>query len=68
MAVGRSALTLELYGADIVGEYVRRYNVNVRSRVLSTSVHMIVGIGYCLTSRWSLGVNRGTPAAFFVAN
>jgi hypothetical protein len=30
MVVGRSALTLELYGAEIVGEYVRHYNVNVR--------------------------------------
>lgn len=43
MVVGRTALTMELYGADVVGEYVRRYNVNVRGRVSSTNVHLIVG-------------------------
>ena len=43
LVVGRTALTLELYGNDIVGEYVRHYNVNVRGRVSSTNVHLIVG-------------------------
>ena len=43
MVVGRSALTLELYGAEIVGEYVRHYNVNVRGRMSSSNVHLVMG-------------------------
>ena len=42
MAVGRSALTLELYGADIVGEYVRHYNINVRRRISISNMHLVV--------------------------
>ena len=43
MVVGRSALTLELYESDIVSEYVRHYNVNVRGRMSSSNVHLVVG-------------------------
>lgn len=43
MIVGRTPLTLELYGADTLGEYVRDYKVNMRKRVSSTGVHLIVG-------------------------
>lgn len=31
LVVNRTALTLSLYGDDIVGEYVREYNVNIRA-------------------------------------
>ena len=43
LVVNRTPLTLSLYGDDIVGEYVRHYNVNVRGRVSSSNVHLIVG-------------------------
>ncbi|WP_169304519.1 DNA adenine methylase [Slackia heliotrinireducens] len=43
LVVNRTPLTLSLYGDDIVGEYVREYNVNIRGRVSSSNVHLIVG-------------------------
>ena len=43
LVVSRTSLTLGLYGDDVIGEYVRHYNVNVRGRVSSTAVHLIVG-------------------------
>lgn len=43
LVVNRTSLTLSLYGNDVVGEYVRDYNVNIRGRVSSSNVHLIVG-------------------------
>ena len=43
MVVGRMALTMELYGGDVIGEYARRYAVNVRGRMSSSNVHLVVG-------------------------
>lgn len=43
MVVGRTSLTMSLYGNDVLEEYVRDYSVNVRGRVSSSAVHLIVG-------------------------
>ena len=43
LVVNRTGLTLKLYGDDVIGEYVRDYNVNIRGRVSSSNVHLIVG-------------------------
>lgn len=43
MVVGRTPLTLSLYRDDVVDEYARDYSVNVRGRVSSSAVHLLVG-------------------------
>lgn len=42
MVVGRTPLTMGLYGDCVVDEYARDYGVNIRGRVTSTAVHLVV--------------------------
>ena len=42
MIIGKTALTEELYGDYIKGEYFKSYSVNIRNRFKSESKHIIV--------------------------
>ena len=42
MVIGRTKLTEELYGADIVDEYSKDYAVNIRNRFKASARHIIV--------------------------
>ena len=42
MVIGKTALTEELYGDYICGEYFKSYAVNIRNRFKSESKHIIV--------------------------
>lgn len=43
MVVGRTYLTMSLYGDDILEEYARDCGINVRGRVTSSAVSVVVG-------------------------
>lgn len=42
MVIGKTPLTEELYGKNIVGEYEKNYAVNIRNRFKSTAKHIVV--------------------------
>lgn len=42
MVIGRTPLTEELYGNDIVDEYGKSYSVNIRNRFRSEASHIVV--------------------------
>ncbi len=42
MVIGRTPLTEELYGKNIVDEYAKSYAVNIRNRFKSVATHIIV--------------------------
>ena len=42
MVIGKTPLTMELYGSLIKGEYEKSYAVNIRNRFKSESTHIIV--------------------------
>lgn len=42
MVIGKTSLTEELYGNNIVSEYKKNYSVNIRNRFKSDAMHIIV--------------------------
>lgn len=42
MVIGKTPLTEELYGNNIVDEYKKNYSVNIRNRFKSDAIHIIV--------------------------
>ena len=42
MIIGKTPLTEELYGNNIVDEYKKNYSVNIRNRFKSDAMHIIV--------------------------
>ena len=42
MIIGKTPLTVELYGDAVSGEYYKSYAVNIRNRFKSDKIHMIV--------------------------
>ena len=42
MVIGKTALTEELYSKYGVGQYTKRYSVNIRNRFQSEAVHLVV--------------------------
>lgn len=42
MIIGKTPLTMELYGDFIRDEYFKSYSVNIRNRFKSKSEHLIV--------------------------
>ena len=42
MVIGKTPLTEELYGNNIVSEYKKNYSINIRNRFKSDAMHIIV--------------------------
>ena len=47
MVIGKTPLTEELYGNNIVDEYKKNYSVNIRNRFKSDAIHIIVTNWHC---------------------
>lgn len=47
MVIGKTPLTEELYGNNIVFEYKKNYSVNIRNRFKSDAIHIIVTNWHC---------------------
>lgn len=42
MVIGKTPLTMELYGRNVVSEYPKQYAVNIRNRFKAESLHIVV--------------------------